>query len=201
MKSEMRDLTKAIPQNGDGHSFCLDVGGGQAPFRRVVEQKGYHYINLDIAGREAEDIQGDAHALPLRDGVFDLALSVQSLEHFKRPEVVLHEIRRVLKMGGKLLILVPFLHGFHLTDYWRYTPLGLKVLLDGAGFTIERLEASGGLLTVVGVSIGGLLHRIRLKHLARLIRWMLGQLDRMMAGMGVKSESLAHNYLVVARVR
>jgi arsenite methyltransferase len=48
---------------------------------------------------------GDAVALPYPDGVFDAAVSTQSYEHVADIAVALGELRRVLRPGGRALIL------------------------------------------------------------------------------------------------
>ena len=50
---------------------------------------------------------GDAMNLPFRDEVFDAVLQVALLEHVSRPDHAISEAWRVLKKGGKLLILIP----------------------------------------------------------------------------------------------
>jgi arsenite methyltransferase len=49
--------------------------------------------------------EGDAVALPYPDGVFDAAVSTQSYEHVADIAVALGELRRVLRPGGRALIL------------------------------------------------------------------------------------------------
>jgi SAM-dependent methyltransferase len=43
---------------------------------------------------------GDARALPLRDGSFDVVLSGGLLEHFREPAGIVREMARVLRPGG-----------------------------------------------------------------------------------------------------
>ncbi len=48
---------------------------------------------------------GDARALAWPEGVFDAAVAVQALEYIAEVETALAEARRVLKRGGRLLVL------------------------------------------------------------------------------------------------
>jgi arsenite methyltransferase len=52
----------------------------------------------------AEFREGDALSLPVEDGDFDAALSVQVLEYVKDATAALAEIRRALRPGGRVVI-------------------------------------------------------------------------------------------------
>ncbi|HYM15434.1 MAG TPA: methyltransferase domain-containing protein [Dehalococcoidia bacterium] len=148
---------------GSGRVFQYSFDASQRP-RLVVgvdvtdEPRGNH--NLDAAAR------ADLEALPLRDGVFDIAVSSHVAEHLTHPERVFAEIARVLKPGGRFLLLTPnrwhyvtvssalLPHTFHLTyNRWRgvdahdifptvyraNTARRLRSLYRGAGFEVEHL--------------------------------------------------------------
>jgi SAM-dependent methyltransferase len=115
--------------------------------------------NIDAAGR------ADLGALPFRDNTFDIAISSHVAEHLTQPERVFAELARVLKPGGRLLILTPnrwhyvtissalLPHSFHLTyNRWRgvdahdifptvyraNTAARLRSLYEGAGMGVEQ---------------------------------------------------------------
>ncbi len=50
----------------------------------------------------------DLTALPFRDGAFDAVVHVHVLEHIMDDRAALREIRRVLRPGGAMLMMVPF---------------------------------------------------------------------------------------------
>jgi ubiquinone/menaquinone biosynthesis C-methylase UbiE len=52
-------------------------------------------------------LKADAEALPFDGGSFDLVTSNMVFEHVKNPQAILAEIRRVLRGGGRLLVLTP----------------------------------------------------------------------------------------------
>ncbi len=66
---------------------------------------------LDIAreranesGRSVELQEGDAHALPFEDGSFDAVVCTYSLCNIPDPDRAVTEMKRVLRPGGKLIL-------------------------------------------------------------------------------------------------
>jgi SAM-dependent methyltransferase len=91
------------------------------------------YVNLDLFAVPGVDVAADAHELPFRDGLFQRVECDAVLEHVKKPEKVMEEMRRVLAPGGYLHLVTPFCHPFHEypKDYRRFTIDGLKELAEG----------------------------------------------------------------------
>jgi len=85
----------------------------------------------------------DMTAMSLPDNSQECYLCVSVLEHVFEFEKGISEMKRTLKRGGKLIIVVPFSHPIHdEVDYWRFTPDSLKKLLDG--FELETMATLGG---------------------------------------------------------
>jgi SAM-dependent methyltransferase len=91
------------------------------------------YVNLDLFAVPGVDVAADAHELPFRDGLFQRVECDAVLEHVKKPDRVMEEMRRVLAPGGYLHLVTPFCHPFHEypKDYRRFTIDGLKELAEG----------------------------------------------------------------------
>lgn len=84
-----------------------------------------------LAGLTAEFVAADMRAIPLPDGAYDVVWSGGVLEHYDLPEqaTLLRELARLLKPGGKLIILTPYARclpyrlgkwAMELTNRWRY---------------------------------------------------------------------------------
>jgi SAM-dependent methyltransferase len=140
----------------DVRGKVVDVGCGGQPYRSLL-RSGVHYVGIDIAdagaqfGYDAPDtvrFSGAEWPVEARDA--DLLLCTEALEHVPDPVTFLKEAYRCLRPGGCLLITVPFAARWHFIpfDYWRFTPSGLKRLLDGAGFRTVGVWARGNALTV-----------------------------------------------------
>jgi SAM-dependent methyltransferase len=97
------------------------------------------------------DVRADLTALPFREGVFDAAINVVTLEHLPEPGRALAEIARALAPGGRLLIAAPHEWEVHQAphDYFRFTRYGLVYLLEKAGLETVELRAVGGYFRLV----------------------------------------------------
>jgi ubiquinone/menaquinone biosynthesis C-methylase UbiE len=74
----------------------LEVGCGPGPVARALASRpARHLPNLTF-------VEGDARALPLEDGSFDVVVFHTTLCHVPGPELALAETRRVLRTGGSL---------------------------------------------------------------------------------------------------
>ena len=67
---------------------------------------------------------------------FDFIFMDQVLEHVRSPIMALSEVRKCLRVRGRVYIATPFLIHVHPDpdDYWRVTRQGLEVWLETAGF-------------------------------------------------------------------
>ncbi len=100
-----------------GAERALDVGTGAGSFALALAPSVREVIGLDPvpellahARRLAEGlenlsfVEGDATALAYDTDSFDLATCSRTLHHVRRPELVVAELARVVRPGGKILI-------------------------------------------------------------------------------------------------
>ena len=128
----------------------LDFGGGlRTNYSARIgswgrEPGGYQYESANIdAGTKPTYLIRPGTALPVPDSSFDAVLSLNTLEHVYELDFALAQLHRVLKSGGRLVIVVPFIfrvHG-HPDDYTRGTPSFWMRRLSEMGFTGVIIEA------------------------------------------------------------
>ena len=109
---------------------CLDedaiiVNLGSGPCRLSPSA-----INLDISSYSNVDVIADICALPFLDNSVDGVINSVVLEHVPTPITAVNEMRRILKPGGRVFCVVPFMQGYHASphDYTRWTKAGVEKL-------------------------------------------------------------------------
>ena len=126
----------------------LDAGCGMKPYKDMFQCD--EYVGIEMSATFKPDVVGDLKNMDMfEDESFNSVLSNQVLEHIDDVEKVIAEMYRVLKPGGYLCVTVPFISRLHGMphDYWRFSPSGLKYLLEKNGYQIITIEQMGGFLT------------------------------------------------------
>lgn len=99
------------------------------------------------AGPQAGFLRADAQRLPLRDNTVDAVISIAALQLIPDPVAALTEMGRVLKSGGRLVLMVPTVGVASLM--WKVLPrAGARVfgddeiadVLEEHGFTSVRVK-------------------------------------------------------------
>jgi SAM-dependent methyltransferase len=137
-------------------SRVLEVGSGLGILASAVARAaGATVVGVEFAWpqlarasahRAVRSIQGDAHRLPLRDASMDVAYARYVLEHVPEPEVVLSEMRRVLRPGGTVAVLENDISLVRFDPPWTaFGTLQLQLGGDGTiGRRLFRLLRSAG---------------------------------------------------------
>jgi SAM-dependent methyltransferase len=150
--AEVQRFARSLP----ARAVVLDAGAGEARFRKHFERQ--RYVALDNRVGDVNwnysrlDVVGDLIDLPLDGGCCDALLNIVVLEHTPDPHRVVCELGRVLRAGGRILLVVPLIWELHQVphDYFRFTRYGLERMLDAGGFEVSRLVPLGGFFWLAG---------------------------------------------------
>jgi SAM-dependent methyltransferase len=154
-----------------------EAGSGTEQWQRVPLNGAVtrHLRSLGPPGLSAAEISGDAQAglgwkrfaslnypefdlcAPLDgQGTFDVVICEQVIEHVVDPFRAAANLRGLCNSGGHVVVSSPFLIRVHelpvfgLRDYWRFTPRGLRTLLEHVGLTVVEVGSWGNRSCVVG---------------------------------------------------
>lgn len=116
----------------------LDVGCGNGNLFTLLPDGKYELFGVDFSENMIAEAKknckikasfsvADAERLPFDDDTFDIVVCNASFHHYVHPDVVLEEMNRVLKIGGRLMIGDP------------YIPTGIRWLIN----VVLRFSDSG----------------------------------------------------------
>lgn len=134
-----------------------DMGCGEVPYHAWYKDHITGSVCVDwpqsLHAADHVDLHADLNTpIPaMADASFDTVLCTDVLEHLHSPDVLWHEMARILKPGGHLIVGVPFLYWVHEAphDHHRYTAYKLKHWCAQYGLQVVHLEAYGGWPEVV----------------------------------------------------
>jgi SAM-dependent methyltransferase len=114
--AELRSHVQRLLAPFDGSERALDSGCGAGALAFALAPFVESVVGVDLssdlvdAGRglapaNCELVVGDATALPFAYGSFDIAGCMRVLHHARRPELVVSELARVTRPGGRILLI------------------------------------------------------------------------------------------------
>ncbi|MEO5922205.1 MAG: metalloregulator ArsR/SmtB family transcription factor [Bryobacteraceae bacterium] len=138
-----------------------DLGAGEGSVSQLLARRAKHVIAVDNSEKMVEygsnlardhgvaNLEyrlGDLEKLPIGDGEVDVAFFSQSLHHAQHPAMALAEAHRILKPGGRVLVLDLLKHHFeearamYADLHLGFTKVELQRLLQDTGFSGIALE-------------------------------------------------------------
>lgn len=182
----------------------LDVGCGNKPYQNIFIKKVNSYIGLDLQGG---DITGSVLKLPFGDNSFDTILSTQVIEHISDPGLMMHEIHRVLKKNGHLILTAPLFWCIHEApnDYFRFTKYSLSMLINQENFKLIYIKERGNWLLTLGQLISLFLessfNRLFFKYPKRFLQAMIQYVFFIMSKINRfdKNTQAPLGYIIVAK--
>jgi len=157
-----------------------DLGAGEGTFSQLLAQRAERVIAVDNSARmiefgaqlakengiaNLEYRQGDLESPPIPDSSIDLAFFSQSLHHAIHPQRAVEAAYRIVKPGGRIVVLDLKKHTFEearelYADTWLgFSEVELKRFLEQAGFgqvqswTVDREKQAPGFETMLAVGL------------------------------------------------
>jgi len=155
------ELCRDLPDD----ARILDVGCGDGFHLKLLKKYGkasWTLEGVDVDKRAVEMAErsglkvhlGNIEELDLPKNSYDMAIMFQTIEHVEKPEKVLSAVLRVLKPGGKLVVVTDntdsldfkffkgsYWGGYHFPRHWNlFNRKSLKKLAEKTGFEIARLS-------------------------------------------------------------
>jgi SAM-dependent methyltransferase len=163
-----KSLKKAVCRLRPGN--ILEIGAGEYNTHSAYLSDDCRYFSLNLAVSEKPAVAGDARLMPFSDSSFDGIIVLEVLEHIATPDLLIKEIRRVLKAGGIMIGSTRFMYPQHgaPNDYYRFTAESLELLFREYGEC--RIEKLGNRLHVLSDIVTENYHFLRIFN--RLIQYI-----------------------------
>jgi ubiquinone/menaquinone biosynthesis C-methylase UbiE len=164
--------------------YVLDLGCGQGDIGRYRPMRVRRVIGADAAesavrlasSHEAVCLwNGDSGTLPFRDKAFDAIIAKDVLEHLSKPWLIVAEMHRVLRNGGRVIASVPMARASAVWDDYThvrgFTKAALRTLFEDYGFVANKPLPMGG---VPFAGRAGLVRRLPTILSIPPLGWMFG---------------------------
>lgn len=143
----------------------LDIGCGDGfhlDLLREYGEEGWTLEGVDIDERAVEAARarglevhhGDLSELDIEERAFDVVYTLQTIEHVARPDELLRDINRLLKPGGRLVVVTDntqsldfryfkggYWGGYHFPRHWNlFNESALSRLARSTGFDVDQIQ-------------------------------------------------------------
>jgi SAM-dependent methyltransferase len=136
MNHFLHGVARALAETFDLPGPILEVGSYQVDGQEAIADlralfPGRPYLGLDMRPGPGVDLVANVEALPHADATFGTVIAMSTFEHVPHFWRGFEEAYRVLRPDGALLVSCPFYFHIHEhpSDYWRFTPDALALLL------------------------------------------------------------------------
>jgi SAM-dependent methyltransferase len=113
---ELADRVRRLLGPFTGSEVALDAGCGTGTLSFALARSVAEVVGIDASGEALEVarasapenvrfVEGDVTALPFEFASFDITACRGVLHHVRRPELVVSELARVTRLGGRMLVI------------------------------------------------------------------------------------------------
>ncbi len=154
----LKSLLNFLPDDG---KTAIDIGCGDGLFVSMLKSRGWKVFGVETSLQAIKNIKtdiediiiGKIEEINLSEESFDLAVMIDSLEHFYNPLFVLEKTYKLLKKNGTLLITTPNIrsinsiifrkHWVHLRPrehIFYFSPETISQILERTGFKVQKIK-------------------------------------------------------------
>lgn len=139
-----REIVRHLESLGPERLSAAEISGNGQAERGWKQFRSLDYPDFDLCAPITVDER------------FDVVICEQVLEHVVDPFLAARHLFELCRPGGHAVVSTPFLIKQHelplygMFDYWRFTPRGLRLLLEQAGFVVDEVSSWGNRLGVIG---------------------------------------------------
>lgn len=152
LNSELLFRKHAIDSFSDNLKI-LEIGPSGVPsvYQKVVNNPTLQWDTLDLynAHPGITYVSQNEYQYPISDSAYDIIVCGQVMEHVKMIWAWLKELKRLVKEGGKIILINPISWPYHEfpVDCWRIFPEGMRALAEYNDLEVihsefESLEAN-----------------------------------------------------------
>lgn len=120
-----------LEELGDARDV-LEIGAGPGFFSEHAREhaRGRRWLAADLVPAEWNDLAADATSLPFGGAAFDAIAAVDVVHHLARPADFFQEARRVLRPGGRVVAVEPWVTALSFPVYRWLHQEGCRPRLD-----------------------------------------------------------------------
>ena len=137
MNRFLHGVARAVAESFDLPGPILEIGSYQVTGQEELADlrtlfPGKPYTGIDVRPGPGVDCVASVEDLPHADGSVGTVLAMNTFEHVPHFWRGFEEVHRVLRPDGAFVLTCPFYFHIHHhpSDYWRFTPDALEVLLQ-----------------------------------------------------------------------
>jgi len=136
MNQFINGLARAVAETIDCPGPILEIGSFQVAGQEHIAElrslfTGKDYLGVDTRTGPGVDCVANVEALPQKTASLGTVIALNTFEHVPHFWKGFAEVQRVLRPDGVFLVSCPFYFHIHSypSDFWRFTPEALKLLL------------------------------------------------------------------------